>query len=502
MLLEKIDQHAQSNAIFYIYERENVRIEYGYRELKTHSDRIATYILDQQGRDKRPVIVIGHKSPLMVTLFLACAKAGHPYCPIDTSMPKDRIQKILEETQARIVFTLDDAPEMEQGIDEVALQEIIETYRPFTGPYLMQAEDIYYIIFTSGSTGDPKGVQISYQNLESYVEWALSLVPQDGQAVFMNQAPFSFDLSVMDLYLSLASGAKLFVLDRDQQSSFKRLMKRFKNSQMTVWVSTPSFADYCLADPQFDHLLLPELKTFLFCGEVLANRTVKELMSRFPHSDVINTYGPTEATVCVTSLKVTETILNQNNPLPIGIPKPGTRLYIEKEDPSDKRGEILIIGDTVSPGYYKNPDLNSRCFKEVEIDGKKASCYRTGDLGYYENGYYFCSGRTDAQIKLHGFRMELGDIENNIMKLDGVRQAVVVPVYKEDKVERLTAYLVMDEKPKKPLQKTIALKRKLKAYLMDYMIPKRFIYVEGIPISTNGKVNRKALEDLEFPVKK
>lgn len=497
MLLERIDGYAKGNGLFYLYEKEGRRMEYTYAQLKADSDRLAAYILSHYPDQNRPAIIWGHKSPWMVTSFMACAKAGLAYCPLDTTMPLDRVRRIVEETQADLVICLDGVLPLEGALTEADLKVIFESGPPLEGGYRMKDEDIFYIIFTSGSTGQPKGVQISYKNLQAYVDWALTLVPDDPHAVYMNQAPFSFDLSVMDLYLSLASGSSLFILDNDCQASYRRLMEAFRTSKISVWVSTPSFADYCLAEKQFNDQLLPKLKTFLFCGEILKNQTVSALMDRFPQADIINTYGPTESTVCVTSIRVTRDLLETYNPLPIGMPKPGTKLLIDKADPSDHGGEILILGDTVSPGYYKRPQLNRQVFSLTQIDGQAYPTYRTGDLGYEEGGLFFCTGRADAQIKLHGYRMELGDIEKNLLKIQGVRQAVVLPTYKEGVVEWLTAYLVLDEKPQKPLRKTIALKQALRAYVMDYMVPKRFVYMDQIPMTHNGKVDRRALEQMD-----
>lgn len=224
----------------------------------------------------------------------------------------------------------------------------------------VSGKDTWYIIFTSGSTGTPKGVQISADCLNHYLDWSVGLgsaaEEKDGQ-VFLNQAPFSFDLSVMDLYTSLASGGTLYCLEKTVQSDYRLLMQSLGASKANVWVSTPSFAEVCLSEKSFSEELLPKLQVFLFCGETLGNRTVQKLQERFPKAAVVNTYGPTESTVAVTDVLVTPQMARETEPLPVGRAKPGTRIEIRDEAgtvlPDGEKGEIIILGDTVSTGYYR-----------------------------------------------------------------------------------------------------------------------------------------------------
>ena len=179
----------------------------------------------------------------------------------------------------------------------------------------------FYIIFTSGSTGDPKGVIITAGNLGAFVTWMLAehaFVPAG--EVFLNQAPFSFDLSVMDLYLSLATGGTLHSITREEIADFRRLFRSLTESGLTTWVSTPSFAQLCLAERTFAAERLPGLRRFLFCGETLFPETAARLCERFPEAEVWNTYGPTEATVATTSIRITPEIAARGGALPIGFP--------------------------------------------------------------------------------------------------------------------------------------------------------------------------------------
>ena len=222
----------------------------------------------------------------------------------------------------------------------------------------------------------------------------------------------------MDLYLSLATRRHAFQHHARRPSPIRRrFIRRFPSSGITTWVSTPSFAQMCLVERSFGEAMLPDLRRFLFCGETLANETAAQLLDRFPSAEVWNTYGPTEATVATTSIRVDREVLAQHAPLPVGYVMPGTRIPIRGENGEEvaegERGEIVIIGPNVSPGYLGRADLTEKAFFATE--GTRA--YRTGDWGRMREGLIFFEGRMDGQIKLHGYRIELGDIESHVCAL-------------------------------------------------------------------------------------
>ncbi len=312
---------------------------------------------------------------------------------------------------------------------------------------------------------------------------------------FLNQAPFSFDLSVMDLYLSLATGGTLFSITADQIANPKLLYQALAASRVTSWVSTPSFAQMCLVEKTFNARMLPGVRRFLFCGETLAPEVASQLLDRFPGARVWNTYGPTEATCCTTSIDIDRRVLAEYSPLPVGYPKPDTRILIlddGKEAGEGERGEIVIAGPNVSTGYLGRPDLNERAFFKVGA----LRAYRTGDLGHYEKGMLFFEGRMDDQIKLHGYRIELGDIEANLCTLPGIRDAVVVPVIKQGFADSLAAFVILGEAPTvSNFQLTLDLKAKLGERLPPYMVPRKFYCLERFPMTPNGKADRRKLAE-------
>ena len=474
-----------------------------YKELWHESNLLANYIKQTCEGDLTPIIVYGHKSPKMLVAFLACAKSGHAYVPVDITVPRSRVEAIIDSVKPKIILTTE---EFAQYGEYMALNVLVDDYvtgvtEEVSEEDYVKGDAVYYIIFTSGSTGVPKGVQITYDALNHFTEWALTLGSKDkSQKRFINQAPFSFDLSVMDLYMSLASGSSLVTLEKAIQADYKKLFARLKDSKANVWVSTPSFADLCMADRTFCQELMPNMELFLFCGETLTNKTVQGLQERFPNAEIYNTYGPTESTVAVTEVLVTEMVNKTFNPLPVGQAKPGTTIKIMEEMrelPDGEKGEIVIIGNTVSAGYFNNPKENQRAFFMYNLNGVPTPAYRTGDKGYLRNGQLFYCGRIDLQIKLHGYRMEIEDVEKNLMKVDGVEKAVVIPVYEDGKVKHLKAFCIYAKPIESEFKTQKLIKQQMSEFVPDYMIPKKIRFVDVIPMTANGKADRKRMQEID-----
>jgi D-alanine--poly(phosphoribitol) ligase subunit 1 len=453
-----------------------------YGELGRRSDALAVYLTGRFGDDRRPIAVLGHREPEMLIAFLGAVKSGRPYVPIDTALPQQRIDKILVSSHAALVLN----PDQIQQFSTPGLRRATRH---------VEKDDPFYILFTSGSTGEPKGVIITLACLEHFISWMLAEQRFAERAeVFLNQAPFSFDLSVMDLYCSLATGGTLFSISRDSIENPKKLYRALASSGVTTWVSTPSFAQMCLVEEKFAEAMLPRVRRFLFCGETLALQTAAQLLNRFPQAQVWNMYGPTEATVATTSIRIDAAILEQYSPLPVGDVMPGTQIFVVDENrqelPANERGEIVIAGPNVSPGYVGRPDLTARAF--FECRGQRA--YKTGDLGRFRNDLLFFEGRIDEQIKLSGYRIELGDVEANLRSLSTVRDAVVLPVIKNGAAQSLTAFVLLGARDQtSDFQLAHSLRTQLGARLPGYMLPRKFVFLDAFPMTANGKVDRAAL---------
>lgn len=454
-----------------------------YSELLARSNAVASIFARDLPADRTPVALLGHKEHGMLVGFVASIKSGHPYIPLDSSLPAPRIESIVENAGA-VLYSIEQIEALQAAGDAAT-----------SPPLSLAPDDLWYIIFTSGSTGEPKGVMITRACLESFVSWTLAEQRfGTAQEVFLNQAPFSFDLSVMDLYLSLATGGTLFSITQEEIAAPRRLFDTLGTSGISVWVSTPSFARMCLMQPNFDQTMLPKVRKFWFCGETLAAEVAAELTRRFPGAEVWNTYGPTEATVATTSIQITPEVLARFNPLPVGRVMPGSQVSIRDQDnrlvPGGSRGEIVIAGPNVGLGYFRRPDLTERAF--LEIDGQRA--YRTGDAGHFEEDLLFFEGRLDFQIKLHGYRIELGDIESNLRKLGDIRDVVVLPAVRDGRAEYLVAFAILKAKQDAgDFETSQRLRRELSEHLPEYMVPRKFIFLPEFPTTPNGKVDRQQL---------
>ena len=453
-----------------------------YGELRERSDGLASYLTKRFSDDCRPIAVLGHREPEMLIAFLGVVKSGRPYVPIDIALPQRRIDQILASSNAALTLTPDQIRQF--STSELGAPTIpVEKNEPF------------YILFTSGSTGEPKGVIITLACLEHFISWMLAEQQFSNRVeVFLNQAPFSFDLSVMDMFCSLATGGTLFSISRDLVENPKKLYRALASSGVTTWVSTPSFAQMCLVEDKFAEAMLPHVRRFLFCGETLAPQTAAQLLARFPQAQVWNMYGPTEATVATTSIQVDAAILEKYSPLPVGRVMPGTKVFIVDENgaelPANERGEIIVTGPNVSPGYAGRSDLTARAF--FEHRGLRA--YKTGDLGCFRDSLLFFEGRIDEQIKLSGYRIELGDVEANLRALPTVRDAVVVPVKKSGVAQSLTAFVTLFARNEtSDFKLAHNLRSQLGERLPAYMLPRKFIFLDTFPMTANGKVDRAAL---------
>jgi D-alanine--poly(phosphoribitol) ligase subunit 1 len=479
--IERIDQWGKMTPDHAAYKSGGRTLAYG--ELCRRSDVLAAGLAASLP-ERAPVVVVGHKEPELLIAYLGVIKSGRAYVPVDTAVPPQRIARIAAASGAALVLW----PE------QVAGRSVGREPAP---PWRLGTDDDYYIMFTSGSTGEPKGVPITYGCLQSFLKWILAEHAFDfGQEVFLNVVPYSFDVSLMDTYPALVTGGTVTAVTKAEVANPRRLYEILADSALTSWVSTPSFAQMCLVEPTFNRSMLPHLRRFLFCGETLAPEVASELLDRFPAAEVWNTYGPTEATVATTSIRITREILNRYSPLPIGYPMPGSRVVVmddeRRELPPGDRGEIIIAGPNVSHGYRNRPELNPTAF--FRLDGQRA--YRTGDWGRYRDGMLFFEGRMDSQIKLHGYRIELADVEANLRALAGVREAVVLPVFKQGAVDSLAAFVILNEAPpRSDFQLACELKGQLIERLPAYMVPRRFSFLESFPMNTNGKADRRKLAE-------
>ncbi|WP_204121442.1 MULTISPECIES: D-alanine--poly(phosphoribitol) ligase subunit DltA [Levilactobacillus] len=472
-----------------------------YGELKQRSDALAAHLDSMDLPAHAPIMVYGGQTFDMMATFLGIVKSGHAYVPIDTHSPLERITTIKEIAQPAAAIAVSDLPTTLGDTPVLTADDLTTIFNQSVDYHVnhgVSGDDTYYIIFTSGTTGKPKGVQISHTNLLSYVNWMLSddfTLPANART--LSQAPYSFDLSVMDWGPTLAAGGTLVALPKTVTDNFRALFETLPTMNLNVWVSTPSFVDICLMEPTFDGTHYPQLTRFLFCGEELTHATAANLHQRFPKARIFNTYGPTETTVAVTQVEITEQILADYPRLPIGYAKDDTTITVVDDQlqpvPVGTEGELMISGPSMSKGYLNNPEKTEKAF--VTVDGK--TVYRAGDLGVQlDNGLIMYRGRTDFQIKLHGYRIELEEVNHYLSQEDHIQVGVAVPRYdRNHKVSQLIAWVVPSEPDiESELALTKAIKQNLQGGdMMEYMIPQRFVYKESLPMTPNGKVDIKSI---------
>ena len=470
-MLEKIKRIVNENPSKLAYTVNEKSINYD--ELWTLSSNYAK-LLSKEGNS--PVIIYGSKDIDVIISILSCIIANRTYIPLGLCTPVFRIKKIIEMTNASLILTNENLE-----IDDIHCCKLDDLKQFDNDEEKSSNNDIVYIIFTSGSTGTPKGVPISKENLSNFIEWISNLDPLSKykNVNVLNQASFSFDLSVADLYYSLCNGHTLNAFDSGCQENFNGLYSLFSKAKINVAVMTPTFMKLCLLNNDFNESNYPDFMCVYFCGEQLEVKTVEKIWSKFPNIKIINAYGPTEATSAVSAINIEKDMLNEDI-LPVGkVGNFAVDIKIEDE-------EIVLRGKSVFNGYLGN--ISGGYFKENDIN-----CYKTGDIGYFKDDKLYCKGRIDNQVKFKGYRIELNDIENNINKIFGIKEACVLAKYDERNiVKTIKAFVVVDNEN----IDSNYIKEKLSTLIPEYMIPKTVKIIDKLPINQNGKIDRKALMNL------
>lgn len=501
-MIETIEHFAQTQPDFPVYNVLGQVHTYG--DLKADSDALAAKIDSLGLAPKSPVVVYGGQEYEMLATFVALTKAGHAYIPIDSHSALERVTAILEVAEPSLIIAIADFPLADTDAAILSLEEVRAAYAEKTAyemSHPVKGDDNYYIIFTSGTTGKPKGVQISHDNLLSFTNWMITdkefATPSRPQ--MLAQPPYSFDLSVMYWAPTLALGGTLYALPSSLTQDFKQLFEAILSLPVAIWTSTPSFADMAMLSEDFNSQKMPGITHFYFDGEELTVKTAQKLRERFPEARIINAYGPTEATVALSAVAITDEMLATLKRLPIGYTKEDSPTFIIDENgqklPNGQQGEIIVCGPAVSKGYLNNPEKTAEAF--FEFEGLPA--YHTGDVGTMtDEGLLLYGGRMDFQIKFNGYRIELEDVSQNLNKSKYIEAAVAVPRYNKDhKVQNLLAYVILKdgvaEQFDREIDITKAIKEDLQDIMMSYMMPSKFLYRESLPLTPNGKIDIKGL---------
>ncbi len=452
--------------------------------------RLAEIIKGLEIPKGHPVCIYGEKEALFPVAMITLLSLDIPYIPIDAIMPAGRIESIREQTGSSVLINCSAKP-CEVPFDILIHQdlEVLREQPVSEFPTLSGGPDpVRYILFTSGSTGTPKGVQITRSALNSFADWYLTWPLISSASVFMNQAPFSFDVSLCDFIAAFGKGSTMILNDYAILKSGAGFLERLKHYQATTLVCTPSFILIYLSVPEFNAGHYPAINQFIFMGEELPVATVKKVRQRFPAAKVVNAFGPTEATVVTTYIEVTDTVLAEYpKALPIGYCRPNAEMLILDKDEESGIGEIGLVGQNLSIGYFKDDEKTQKAF--IVEKGKRI--YKTGDVGYTQNNLFFYLGRNDNQVKLNGYRIELEEISNVLLTHPHIKNATVVPLTTGHVTKKIISFVIVDESGFQNMNEE--LKSFLLNYLPSYMIPSEFIVKQEFPLNSNYKTDKKAL---------
>ncbi len=481
-----------------------------YRQLDARANVVANRILEHRCVAPDDIVAImAPRSELMVIGLLGILKAGAAYLPIDPELPPERIKFMLSDSRAKMLLTetslVSQAEEMLKSAIQISENEIIvldishiESYCQKNTSSDISPSNLAYVIYTSGSTGTPKGVMVEHGSLCNLVKGLSEAVYHD-TTVAMNIAlisPFFFDASVKQIFYALLKGHCLYIVPDEVKSSGRKLLNYYKVHSIHVSDGTPVHLEIVVdeLEPGTTHYL-PEI--FVIGGQQLMPQTVQQLFdSAGEHPPVVtNVYGPTECCDVSTSYTIGPEFFGNGTKslpaVPIGKPLTNIQVYILDANlaqlPVGVEGELFIAGEGLARGYIHRADLTEeRFFKADFLHGKRL--YKTGDKGHFlDNGDIVLSGRSDDQIKLRGYRIELTEIENCLRNYPGVNLATVIPVGAGNETEIAAYYTTSLGFDGAGLRQFVA------QFLPGYMVPSHFIALETMPVTPNGKVNKKAL---------
>jgi amino acid adenylation domain-containing protein len=469
---------------------ENERIS--YHELNSRANQLSRHLVSMGVGPEQLVGICVERSVEMVVAMFATQKAGAAYVPLDPQYPWARLHFMIEDAGVRVLLT--QQQHMERfaagNLDIVCLDTDVERIAAHEETNLSSrasAANLAHVIYTSGSTGQPKGVAIDHHSAGALVAWAISAFSSEELSGVLASTSISFDLSIFELFVPLACGGTVILAE-----NALHLPQLPAASEVTLINTVPS----AMAELVRMQAVPASVRTINFAGEPLTNALVQSIYRQYNTVErVLNLYGPSEDTTYSTWATVARSVSGQPN---IGRPIANGQVYIlnaqQQPVPVGVTGELYVGGEGVARGYLKRPALTAERFVPHPFSEKPgARLYRTGDLArYLPNGEIEFLGRMDHQVKIRGFRIELGEIETRLLEHPDVSEAVVVARQEEDGDQRIVAYVVgSGETAPQPE----SLRAHVRETLPHYMVPSAFVLLDEIPLTPNGKVDRRALPE-------
>ncbi|WDG77011.1 amino acid adenylation domain-containing protein [Pseudomonas chlororaphis] len=462
-----------------------------YAELNRRANRLAHRLIEA---GVGPDVLVGlavERSIEMVVGLLAVLKAGGAYVPLDPEYPRERLAYMLDDSGVKLLLTqahlLEQLP-IPQGLQSLVLEQgesWLEGYSEENPSIVLDGENLAYVIYTSGSTGQPKGAGNRHSALTNRLLWMQEAYSLDASDTVLQKTPFSFDVSVWEFFWPLMTGSRLVVAAPGDHRDPAKLVSLINAEQVTTLHFVPSMLQAFLQDP--DVSSCHSLQRIVCSGEALPVDAQQQVFAKLPQASLYNLYGPTEAAIDVTHWTCVD---EGRDAVPIGRPIANLGCYILDSNfepvPVGVLGELYLGGVGLARGYHRRPGLSAERFvAHPFVSGERL--YRTGDLARYrEDGVIEYAGRIDHQVKLRGLRIELGEIEARLLEHDRVREAAVLAV----ESKHLVGYLVLQDASDDWRE---VLSEHLAQHLPDYMVPAQWVLLEQMPLSPNGKLDRKAL---------
>ncbi|MGH4032637.1 amino acid adenylation domain-containing protein [Actinomycetota bacterium Odt1-20B] len=469
-----------------------------YRELHERADRLAHLLRSQGVGPESRVALAVPRSVELVTGLLAVLKTGAAYLPVDPDYPAERIQYLLADARPALLLTTAEtavrlptdlaAPLLVLDIDDTADLLAAQPATPLAAP-APHGDHPAYVIYTSGSTGRPKGVQVSHRAIANRLLWMGERYGIGADDRILQKTPSGFDVSVWEFFLPLISGATLVVARPEGHKDPQYLAALIREERVTTAHFVPSMLQVFVQEPGAAGCTV--LRRVICSGEALPEELQNQFLQVLPRVGLYNLYGPTEAAVDVTSWECAPA----TGPVPIGRPVWNTRTYVLdaalRPAGPGAAGELYLAGTQLARGYLGRPGLTAERFVADPFGPPGARMYRTGDLARWtDDGALVYLGRTDDQVKIRGFRIELGEIEAALTRHPEIAHAAVVVREDSPGDKRLVAYLVPAEGAG---PRTDELRRELAGQLPEHMVPAAFVSLPELPVTPNGKLDRKAL---------
>lgn len=477
-------------AIAAVYEDK----AFTYGGLNARANQLGRVLREKGVQADSIVAIMAERSLEMITGILGILKAGGAYLPIDPAYPPERISFMLKDSGTELLLAQGGLTENIEYGGEILYIDDEKTYTGDPGDleHINSSNDVAYILYTSGTTGNPKGVMIEHKNVVRLLFNSKNRFDFNENDVWTMFHSYCFDFSVWEMYGALLYGGKLVIVPGLVAKDAGEYLRLIRNEGVTVLNQTPT-AFYSLSgEEEKNRDCSLKIRYVIFGGEALKPIMLKAWRAKYPAAKLVNMYGITETTVHVTYKEIAEEEI-QLNISNIGKPIPTLTTYILDRNmkllPIGAVGELCVGGDGVARGYLNRPELTNEKFVKNSYTGERI--YRSGDLArLLPNGEMEYLGRLDHQVKIRGHRIELGEIENQLLKIDTIKETVVLARGETSDNIHLCAYYVAVS----PLP-VMEIREKLKDALPEYMIPAYFLHMNRIPMTSNGKVNRKALPE-------